>query len=511
VFIPLKKAQSQSQDQLNATARAIRNKISQHGYDLIDYQKGIAQKKDTKQNIKIGKLLNKLREVELLQQFINDKTREGSKEDNYIVVISRHPYDIAGMSTDRGWTSCMNLDTGSNRIYVPLEIKAGSLVAYVTKATDPDLKNPTGRLMIKPFVNVMDQNSVDFGIESQVYGTAVPGFVEAVSAWVEEVNSRNKLDQVVIFKLDPNVYNDGINDTKRIRGGNTKEDERAAEILKKLLSGSLRIDKIENPSELMQIVAVQNNGRAIRYIKNPSEKVQLAAVNDGGYALQYIDNPSEKVQMAALNKSISAIQYIDNPSEKVQMAAVQIDGFAIQFIENPSERVQVAAVNNNKYALMYINNPSERVQLAAVKHSAYVLKYIKNPSERVQLAAVKHDGYALQYIDNPSEKVQMAAVKSDGSAIHYIDNPSEKVQMAAVQHNGRAIQYINNPSERVQVAAVKDDRVALQYIGNPSERVQVAAVKADEFALHYIDNPSERVRLAAKKHEQDKQLNLKFL
>ena len=41
--------------------------------------------------------------------------------------------------------------------------------------------------------------------------------------------------------------------------------------------------------------AVQNNGYTIRYINNPSEAVQLAAVEQWGGAIQHIKNPSDRV------------------------------------------------------------------------------------------------------------------------------------------------------------------------------------------------------------------------
>lgn len=149
-------------------------------YEIVDYIKGIVKDKKNNQNVKIGKVLTKLSLTDLLNKYTSDPTREATK-DEYIVVISRHPYDIAGMSTNRGWTSCMNLHDGENRHYVPIDIKEGTVVAYVTSKSDPDLKNPTGRVSIKPFVNVNNEEEIYFGIENKVYGTTVDGFIPAVT------------------------------------------------------------------------------------------------------------------------------------------------------------------------------------------------------------------------------------------------------------------------------------------------------------------------------------------
>ena len=130
-----------------------------------------------------------------------------------------------------------------------------------------------------------------------------------------------------------------------------------------------------------------------------------------------IKNPSEDLQLAAVQRSGYAIQYIKNPSESIQIAAVQENGLAIGFIDNPLEPTQIAAVQQNGYAIEYIFKkgivPSEDVQLAAVKENGDSIKFIDNPSEIVQLAAVQEDGWAIRYIENSSGRVQDVAVQQD--------------------------------------------------------------------------------------------------
>jgi len=134
---------------------------------------------------------------------------------------------------------------------------------------------------------------------------------------------------------------------------------------------------------------VKDYPKNIKHIKNPSEAVQLEAVNQDSNTIEHIEKPSEAVQLAAVNKDGHAINHIKNPSEKVQLAAVEQNGHAIKHIKNPSEAAQLEAVTKNGKALESIENPSEKVQLAAVTIDGLLLKYIKNPSEAVQLAAKK--------------------------------------------------------------------------------------------------------------------------
>jgi len=163
--------------------------------------------------------------------------------------------------------------------------------------------------------------------------------------------------------------------------------------------------------------------------------MRVMSHNDWAVVFSLEENPSEQVQLAAVQQNGNAIEYIDNPSEAVQLAAVQQNGNAIKYIIRkgiiPSERVQLAAVQQDWFAIEYIDNPSEEVQLAAVQQNLYVIGDIKNPNESVQITAVQQDGTAIRYIENPSERVQLAAVQQDGSAIKYIKNPTPKVKKLA--------------------------------------------------------------------------------
>jgi hypothetical protein len=193
------------------------------------------------------------------------------------------------------------------------------------------------------------------------------------------------------------------------------------------------------------------------YLKN--SKVKNAFINfarkykSGSIAVYYKDTEllkDKEIQLSAVKQDRRTIKYIENPSERVQLAAVKQNGYTIQYIKNPSERVQLAAVQQYGRTIKYIKNPSERVQLAAVEQDGYAIVHIKNPTEEIQLAAVKQNGRAIQYIKNPSEEIQLLAVQQYGYTIEYIKNPSEEIQLAAIKQNAYAIEYIKNPSERVK-------------------------------------------------------------
>ncbi len=139
-------------------------------------------------------------------------------------------------------------------------------------------------------------------------------------------------------------------------------------------------------TESEQAAAVQRSARAIQHILNPSEVVQLAAVSQNGNTLYHI-----------VKNGIT-------PSEAVQLAAVRNQGDSIRHIVRngiiPSEVVQLAAVKARPDSIRYIDNPSESVQLASAEYFGWAVRYIKNPSYQViKTALSEHNllGNEIEY------------------------------------------------------------------------------------------------------------------
>ncbi len=325
IYLPLPAPTSEPKSKV---APEVEKHLASKGYTIKDYTGGLAT--DGRREMRIGKLLSDTPDV--AKQFTNDPARAASKQ-SQLVVISRHPYDIAGMSTDRGWTSCMNLD-GMHADYVPVDIRKGTIVAYLINADDRDIKNPIARIAIKPFVNTANPDEVVFGAENKVYGTASPAFKSAVIKWVNQVNKAGALEGV--FVLKPGLYSDSANRPKiRIK------DKKLAAQMNTFAKNPWAIIDMPDPPESLQLAAIAMGGPTIiKYIKNPTEKAQLTAVMRDSDVIQHIKNPTEKVQLAAVKQYGYVIKYIENPSEDVQMAAVKENVWSIQHIKNPSKAVK---------------------------------------------------------------------------------------------------------------------------------------------------------------------------
>lgn len=177
---------------------------------LVDYLKSLGMRVDSyaagtcflpdgKRTARIGKVVAKNPAIKHL--YDSDPQRASTKSVSAWVVISRHPYDILGMSFDRGWTSCMHLTVGLHRSYLKSDIEHGTLVAYLIKETDKNINSPSARIAIKPY-----ENSTNLLLlPGVVYGTAPEAFSELVLKFCTYMNSGAPAGQ---YRLVKEVYAD---------------------------------------------------------------------------------------------------------------------------------------------------------------------------------------------------------------------------------------------------------------------------------------------------------------
>lgn len=129
----------------------VQKHLEDNGYSISDYRGGFATDKYGR-SVSIGKILNKTKAPDdITNAFMNDPQRAASSVAQPKIIISRHPHDVAGMSTDRGWRSCMSMDGGMNRRFLEHDIKNGTHVAYLVRPEDNDIKKPMARIALKPF------------------------------------------------------------------------------------------------------------------------------------------------------------------------------------------------------------------------------------------------------------------------------------------------------------------------------------------------------------------------
>ena len=119
------------------------------------------------------------------------------------------------MSTDRGWTSCMNLNTGRCREYVPMSIAGGVLIAYLCQKDDTNINNPLGRVLIKPYISedeTIQASPPNFILKcSKAYGTFYTNYIKRLQEWLD-INWNDKVhtdsEEYVLTDMAYQEYDD---------------------------------------------------------------------------------------------------------------------------------------------------------------------------------------------------------------------------------------------------------------------------------------------------------------
>lgn len=190
IYIPLEKRKSDTptKNQRNVP-QEIKDILKEKDYFVFNYPLGIAKKYREERYMKIGKFLKKHPVAK--QKFDNDPNRDMSrriKKQKMLIVISKHPYDIYGASTNRRWTSCIQWPSGDYSHVLKQEVKYKSMIAYLIFENDKNIEAPIARIMIRPHKNIdRDKDSVYY-LPGTVYGTwnnnYSSDFLYSVSNWI---------------------------------------------------------------------------------------------------------------------------------------------------------------------------------------------------------------------------------------------------------------------------------------------------------------------------------------
>ncbi len=217
IYLPYDVTQSKEYAELK---RRIDSFISRKGYRVGDLQQGTAYKEGNKNPFRIGKVLNLMKkdypeEAEKLLKLYNE-TKAGDSD--YLIVISRHPYDVAGASTGRSWAreSCMSLEyskasPGATQWKtVPHAIELGAFVAFLIRKDDKNINDPLARIFIKPYFDASNSEIV-YKPDQTIYGKYDKLFLSIVNEWVEKKNEEAAKAfnhaMINIYTLGPGIYN----------------------------------------------------------------------------------------------------------------------------------------------------------------------------------------------------------------------------------------------------------------------------------------------------------------
>lgn len=158
---------------------------------------------------------------QLIDSFANDEIRKIKNVNKFLICITRHPYDIIGMSTNRGWTSCMNHKSGSTLDSIKHDIQGGTIIAYLIYSNDKNIKHPIARIAIKPFQDKTNKTRIDYTINDtkdtilipvqRIYGEQIPEFLKQINSFIYKTQKHKIIKNKRYEVINPNIYRDTLN------------------------------------------------------------------------------------------------------------------------------------------------------------------------------------------------------------------------------------------------------------------------------------------------------------
>jgi len=211
IYIPV----PDSDFSVGETEKEVKEFLSTVGYTIKDYKLGIAFQTDNpKREIRIGKILNKEKQPELLNKFQVDINRTLAKQQTkYSIVICQHPYDVTAMTTGREWASCLEVLAGKFGHFIPEEIRSGTITVYFINSNDRNINEPRGRVNVKLYSVDEDESIHKYNIfhddwvwipDTRYYGAFPTEGRKVLMDWL--LSNQEYENNVNYYKLD-GLYN----------------------------------------------------------------------------------------------------------------------------------------------------------------------------------------------------------------------------------------------------------------------------------------------------------------
>lgn len=422
--------------------------LESNGYKIHDYKAGFAKDKYDRQ-VSIGKVLNKTKApAHVTHAFLTDPQRKATQNPTK-VIISRHPHDVAGMSTDRGWASCMKMPPagkgsggGINHHYLQHDITQGTHVAYLVNHNDDNIERPIARIALKPFHSDDGQHTI-LHPEEASYGTSDSAFHHTVKKWANEHFPKR---EDATYVKDNRVYHD---------------------------SGSHRIKSFKN------MMTSHDPDEREDAFRSHADRITPEHIDAGMKDKDYSVRAAAVAHPMAQEHHLDAAMKDESPS--VRSAAVAHPNATTAHIEqglsDSSEGVRKHAVSNPKATTEQIekglNDPTERVRRHAVLNPnvthEQLNKVMSHPDPDTRINALyspkANESHFAKALDDESFGVRQNAAELSKSAENI--TKASKDQYPAVR---KAAAMNKNATPQHLDALLKDDNKLVRHVAvrNPN-------------------------------------------
>lgn len=235
-----------------------------------------------------------------------------------------------------------------------------------------------------------------------------------------------------------------------------------------------------NSRQSLVYEAVKYSANSIRYVDNQTEKLCLLAVNNDPFSIQDIINPSDEVICTAINKNAHVILYITNRiihrknlSEDMYMEAIRYNPEIICNTSIQTYTRCLEAVKYNPSTIIYINEEykTNELYIEALSRDGFVLKQIPNKTPELCKLAVSTSGLVLKWVPEQTQELCDIAVKQDIGAFYYVKDEfkTPELCMYVVKKDGLQLSLIENQTIDICREAIKQNHYAYRYVKKHKE------------------------------------------
>lgn len=427
----------------------VKSHLEQHGMtvDNESYAKGHATDKYNRP-VRIGAALEKTKAPDHVKQaFTSDPQRSlKDKNDKLQVVFTRHPHDVAGMTSQgHSWEnqSCMNYSSGSRSRYIPKDVEQGTHIAYLTHKGDHEAKNPIARIALKPFHADYGSSSFPHTIvrpENRTYGAVNTAFENTVNNFTEK-HFPAKAD---IYRKDRSVYDDTGNN---IEVGNVSKALDSTDT--SIRSMAIRKHNVK-PEHIDKALNDQNPG--VRSLAAAHPKATSAHITKA------LDDKFDRVRETAINNPNANIEHItkalDDADADVRSRAISHPKVNASHITKALDDqwlpVRYKAISNpnvtKEHLTKALDDADSRIRSAAIGHpkitAEHITKALNDPEDAIRGRAAIHDKaephHITQALNDSNKDIRLTAISNPKiNASHItqaLNDPDPAIRRTALQN-----------------------------------------------------------------------------
>jgi len=458
----------------------VKDHLEKHGYKITNYMAGKAEDQHGRE-INIGKALTKTKaHPDVMHSFVKDPNRQSTKSKIPLkVIISKHPHDVAGMSTDRHWASCMTMggkshtsgkeeESGVYSHHLRDDVEHGTHVAYLVHHDDDDIKRPVARIALKPHHGITSGHTI-LKPEETEYGNSNHAFKKTVKDFAEKHYPMKDIQ----YQKNSNLYDDDGTNTIHNPNATSKDIHKGLDSE----DSNTREAAISHPNATSEHIH--------KALGDSNPRIRSFAIHHENVNKEHIDK--------ALNDSDEDVRASAARNHKATSEQIH------KGLNDESSHVRMFAIRNRNATTEHIdkalNDPSVEVRHSAILNkkatSKHIDKALDDKSISVRSASLRHDNVSSEHIhkalDDKDRVIRRSAILHQNATpknIHKaLDDNDASVRNSAIQHRKATSENIHkaldDKDHEVRYSAMRHDNVT-------SENIHKA-----------LDDSGEKVRMTA--------------